>query len=492
MKCRNKHREFYLRVAVSPRPKTPYLYIILVNYPRLLIAGTHSGVGKTTITTGLMAALKHKGYQVQGFKAGPDYIDPSHHTCVTGMPSRNLDTWLMTKDVILELFERSAARADISIIEGVMGLYDGLGGDSEQGSSAHLAKILNAPVLLVIDARALARSAAALVMGFQKFDPDIKLCGVIANNIASPGHFEYVRTAIETYTSVPVVGYVPRDPAISIQERHLGLVPYAEGKVETERYYKLRDYVLTYVDCEQILRLMEGHPLPRFQKTLFTATGNRPGPINQGRGPTIGVAMDEAFNFYYADNLDILEYLGARLVKFSPIHDAHLPKEVNVLYFGGGFPEVFAEELAANKTLIREIRDFVNDMNPVYAECGGLMYLGESIQTFDGAVFDMVGVLPIRTTMMNKRMALGYTRAKVLRDTFLCPKGGEIIGHEFHWSTLSESREVTYAYETFKRIGGPKKYDGILFKKVLASYLHVHFASNIEIARRFIREVVSG
>ena len=465
-------------------------------YPRILVAGTHSGVGKTTLTVGLMAALKHKGYQVQGFKVGPDYIDPSHHTYVTGRASRNLDTWMMSRDVLLELFERSAAGADISIIEGVMGLYDGASGDSEQGSTAHLAKLLNVPVLLVIDARALARSAAALVLGFQKFDPDVHLCGVLVNNIASPGHFEYVRTAIETYTSVPVVGYVPRDPTMSIPERHLGLVPHGEGKVETERYHKLRDYVLAHVDCQQILKLAQGYPLPAFERTLFTQRTEDRAPKAEdrkstaspspARALTIGIAVDEAFNFYYADNLDILENLGARFVRFSPVHDVHLPEEVDLLYFGGGFPEVFAKELAANKTLHQEIRAFVEGLKPVYAECGGLMYLGKSLQTFDGAIFDMVGVLPIRTTMRNQRMALGYTRAKVLRDTFLCPKGGEIIGHEFHWSTLSESGEVCYAYETSKRLGGPKKYDGILVKNVLASYLHVHFASDLRMAKRLV------
>lgn len=467
------------------------------SYPRFLIAGTHSGVGKTTATLGLMLALKHKGYTVQGFKVGPDYIDPSYHTYATRVPSRNLDTWMMSRDVILELFERSAATADVSVIEGVMGLYDGFSGDNELGSSAHLAKILNAPILLVIDAKALARSAAALVMGYQKFDPDIHLCGVIANNIASPGHFEYIRTAIEAYTSVPVVGYIPCDPELAIPERHLGLIPHGEGKVMVECYHKLQSHVLTHVNCDRILELAKGYPLPKFEKTLFLHAERRttneelihPSFFILHRSDlTIGIALDEAFNFYYADNLDILEYLGARLVKFSPLHDPHLPGKVDLLYLGGGFPELFARELAANKTMLQDIRAFIDDLKPVYAECGGLMYLAESLQTFEGDVFEMVGALPIRTTMIPKRMALGYTRAKVLRNTILCPKGGEVIGHEFHWSTLEERGEVIYAYETYKREGGPKKYDGILVKNVLASYLHVHFASNIQVAKRLVQK----
>lgn len=452
-----------------------------MNLPRILIAGTHSGAGKTTISIGLMAALTQAGYRVQGFKAGPDYIDPSHHAYVTKRPSRNLDTWMLGEDVVMELFERSVRHADISIIEGVMGMYDGYSAADERGSSAHLAKLLNAPVILVIDARAMARSAGALVLGYQQFDLDVRLAGVIANNIAGERHFEFVKPAIEQATRIPVLGYLCRDAEMTMDERHLGLIPHLEGKVETARYDKISDNVRTHIDLERLVEIAQSAgAYPNFKQTIFTG-------VPKAKIVRIGVAYDEAFNFYYQDNLDLLEHLGAEIVKFSPLKDEHLPPNLDLIYIGGGFPELFAKQLSANRSLIREIRAFVDALKPIYAECGGLMYLGQSIDNFENESAEMVGILPLRTKMQPKRLTLGYVEIESQRDTIICAAGTRFRGHEFHWSNMEKIGNVDYVYQSSQRSGKLVKQDGIVKKNVLAAYTHVHFASHRRLAENLIR-----
>jgi len=455
--------------------------------PRIVIAGTSSGCGKTTVSIGLMSALTRKNCKVQGFKAGPDYIDPSHHTHVTGIPSRNLDTWMIGRDRLLELFQHSAGHADISIIEGVMGMFDGYGATDEHGSTAHTAKLLRAPVILVINAKAMARSAAAMVHGYKTFDQGVQIVGVIANRIASENHFDYVKTAVEEYTQTPVLGYLQNDPEISIDERHLGLIPFSEGTITEKRYERLTQNVLEHIDLEHLIKLASDAPrLPEYTPSIFNA---RQKPNKQVR---IGVAKDEAFNFYYEDNLDILRHLGAELHFFSPVNDDHLPEGLELLYIGGGFPEVFAERLADNHEMRKSIKDFADASMPIYAECGGLMYLAQSIRTFEGKTYPMAGILPVRAKMMSKRMSLGYVTVNVRHDNLISNVGEVHRGHEFHWSAIEETGEVKYAYETVKRRGRHRKPDGIMVGNVLASYAHLHFASDLGLARNLIRALLAA
>jgi len=448
--------------------------------PRIVIAGTDSGCGKTSVSIGIMSALSSKGYKVQGFKAGPDYIDPSHHTHVTGLPSRNLDTWMIPKDGLLELFVHSAKNADISIIEGVMGMFDGYGAIDEYGSTAHTAKLLNAPVILVINAKSMARSSAAMVHGYKTFDKDTRVVGVIANRIASDNHFDYVKTSIEKYTDTPVLGYLKNDPDISIEERHLGLIPSSEGKTAEDIYHKLTANVLEHIDIELMLKLANDvGNIPYYEPSIFV---EKPKTTHI----KIGVARDKAFSFYYEDNLDILRHYGAEIVYFSPLTDDKLPEGLELVYIGGGFPEVFAEQLADSIGMRKSIKAFSDASLPLYAECGGLMYLCQSIQTFDGKTYPMVGILPAKSKMMSKRMSLGYITINVLQDNLLSKNGEVHRGHEFHWSDIELLGDVEYAYETVKRNGQSRKSDGLMVGNVLASYAHLHFASNLSLAERLI------
>ncbi|HIE28486.1 TPA: cobyrinate a,c-diamide synthase [Candidatus Poribacteria bacterium] len=474
-----------------------------MNIPCILIAGTHSGVGKTTVTLGLMGALTQKALRVQGFKAGPDYIDPSHHTFITSMKSRNLDTWMLGENAVMELFFRSARNADIAIVEGVMGMYDGYSATDEHGSTAHLAKLLNAPVILVIDAKGMARSSGALVLGYQQFDKDVRLAGVIANNIAGERHFEFVKPAIEQATHIPVLGYLLRDAQMTMDERHLGLIPHREGKVEAERYDKMIQNAIAHIDLNHVVKLAKNAVLhgdcPNFKPGIFN--GRRRSRQDDGKADIffarsgekkpksvrIGVAYDEAFNFYYQDNLDILEHLGAEIVFFSPLNDEHLPPSLDLIYIGGGFPELFAKQLSENRSLMREMRAYVEAMKPIYAECGGLMYLGQSIDNFEGERAEMVGILPVRSAMQRKRLSLGYVEVEAQRDTIICAKGERFRGHEFHWSNLEEVGNVEYAYRSSQRSGKLIKQDGIVVKNVLAAYVHLHFATNRRLAENLIK-----
>lgn len=413
-----------------------------------VIAGTHSGVGKTTIATGLMAALARKGRSVQGWKVGPDYIDPSYHAVATGRPSRNLDTWMCSKSTVRKLFARSAS--DVNVIEGVMGLFDGaLGG---KGSTAEVAQTLGVPVILVVDARSMAQSAGAIVHGFATYDPRVRLAGVIFNRVASEGHFNYLKES----SRIPVLGWVERDEKIAVPERHLGLIPASEHKVDDGR---LAEVVSRHVDLEHLLRLSR---VPRTE-----APDGRRASISV----RIGYAFDAAFNFYYADNLDLLRAAGAKLVPFSPLADASLP-EVDLLYFGGGFPEVFEERLKANTAFVESVRCW---RKPIYAECGGLMYLS------------MVGAIPGQVRMTERLQNFGYQEATALVDTFLLRAGETVRGHEFHYSTWDGPAG---AYRVTKR--GKERVEGYAGGNILASYIHVHFGSKPVLARRLVQAAKEG
>ena len=408
----------------------------------LVIAGTHSGVGKTTIATGLMAALANRGLLVQGWKVGPDYIDPSYHALATGRPSRNLDTWMCSRRTVRDLFARSAA--DVNIIEGVMGLFDGAQGG--RGSTAEVAKALRAPVILVVDARGMAQSVGALVQGFASYDPGIRLAGVIFNRVASEGHYQYLRKAVR----VPALGWVAREESITLPERHLGLVPAAERMPDIGL---MAEIVSRHLDIDR-LRKLAGIPAPKPSLKRIAATQVR-----------IGYALDEAFNFYYEDNLDLLRARGARLVPFSPLRDPDLPN-VDLLFLGGGFPELYEERLRGNAGMTAAIRDWTR---PIYAECGGLMYLS------------MIGKIPGQFRMADRLQNFGYAQATALCDTPLLKSGETVRGHEFHYSTWDGPAN---AYRVRKR--GKERIEGFANKNILASYVHVHFASKPGLARRLV------
>ncbi len=442
----------------------------------VVIAGTTSGVGKTTVATGLMGALRQRGLKVQPFKTGPDYIDPTYHTWVTGEASRNLDTWLLSRDSVLELFTRATQGKDIAVVEGVMGLYDGHSSLNEEGSTAELAKLLGAPVILVVDSRKGARSLAAMVTGYQAFDPALNLGGVILNGIGSDEHLRLCRETIEHYTEIAVLGYLPRRDSLSLPERHLGLIPTVEGPAGKEFLELLVAQCQATLNVPRILQLSEQAVSPEAEPTLFPAT---PKPATA----RIAVAKDRAFSFYYQDSLDLLEAWGAELVPFSPLEDTKLPQDIGGLYIGGGFPELYAAELAENKSIRQAIKAAAGGGMPVYAECGGLMYLGRSVGDFEGNEYPMVGAVPVSSRIDSPRLSLGYRTVQALGDGPILRQGEIARGHEFHWSVLEKDADTPNAYSVIDK--GERR-EGFHKKNLLASYIHLHLGSLPHMASRFV------
>ena len=450
--------------------------------PRIVIAGTSSGAGKTTATIGIMAALNRRGFQVQGFKCGPDYIDPSYHTAVTGRRSRNVDTWMTTPDVMREIFLRGSEDADVSVIEGVMGLYDGKDPLSDAGSTADIAMRLDSPVLLVVNVNSMARSAAAVVLGYQRLNPNVRIAGVIANQCGSAAHAKLVTAAIEQMCGIPVIGALERDDALRMPERHLGLVPAVERGELDGLFAALADRIEQGVDLDAVLRLArEAPPLDWPEERLYASTA-----LPVPGGAVIAVARDAAFNFYYEENLELLRQYGAELEFFSPLAGDRVPDRADGVYIGGGFPEEFAAELAAHASARFDLECRVKNGLPVFAECGGYMYLAESITDREGREYPMVGLIPARVAMQSKLAALGYREAKAQRDCLLLREGETVRGHEFHYSTLEPLDEAAFphAYETTGLRGA--KLDGYAQSNVMAGYIHLHFASNPRAAQRFV------
>ncbi|MEW8958466.1 cobyrinate a,c-diamide synthase [Neomoorella humiferrea] len=451
-----------------------------MSHKRIVIAGTRSGVGKTSIATGLMAALAAGGLKVQGFKIGPDYIDPGYHTLATGRPSRNLDTFLTAPADVLEVFSRAIADADIAIIEGVMGLYDGHKEDGG-GSTAAIARLLAAPVLLVLDATSLGQSAAAEVLGYREFDPGLHLAGVILNRVGSEGHLQLLRRAIEDYTGVRVVGWLFKDALPSLPSRHLGLIPAVEQREIKAILQELAAGVAAGIDLREIVALAgKAGPLPPGAGESFARATAQAG----ARVP-VAVARDEAFNFYYQDSLDFLAALGAELLPFSPLHDTALPEEAAGAIIGGGFPEIFLASLADNKSLLVDLRRRVKEGMPLYAECGGLMYLTRSITDLEGRTWEMAGIVPADCRMQTRLAGLGYRKARFCRDNILGKNGDTIRGHEFHYSTLTPLADAfspAYSWQ----VGESFYYDGYTAQGILASYIHLHFLGNKQAAANFI------
>ncbi|WP_379969831.1 cobyrinate a,c-diamide synthase [Ectobacillus sp. sgz5001026] len=431
---------------------------------RLVIAGTGSGVGKTTVTIGIMSALRKKGYIVQGFKCGPDYIDPTYHTAVTGRNSRNLDSWMLGHEMVKDIVNRGSAGADISIIEGVMGFFDGKNPTNNVGTTAEISIITKSPVVLVVNCASMARSSAAIVKGFQSFLEETNIVGVIANRVGSEGHFRIVKTAIEQECGIPVLGYMKRDEALTIPERHLGLVPSVERGELNPFFDTLGDAVLETVEIDRLYELAE---------TMTLQVPSSQFETKEEKSVRIAVARDAAFNFYYQENFDILKAYGADLVEFSPLAGEIVPADVDGLYIGGGFPEEFAKELASQSEVKQSIRAAIERGLPTLAECGGFMFLTEAIETTNGETYEMVGVIPGIVKMQTKLAALGYR--EVTGTNFLLEGNLQAKGHEFHYSTFHPKDEVPYAYET-KGMRG-RKQEGYMRENLIAGYTHFHFGS---------------
>jgi cobyrinic acid a,c-diamide synthase len=440
----------------------------VIDPPRVVIAGASSGVGKTIITAGITRALIRRGLQVATFKAGPDFIDPSFLALASGRPCHNLDTWMLPRAALLEIFARSAAPADIAVIEGMMGLYDGRGPVSDDGSTAQLARVLRAPVVLVVDASRAARSIAALVEGYRRFDRRVALAGAIANWLASERHAAWVREAITSQTSVSVIGALTRNPGMTVPARHLGLVqagdmPDSDGIVD-----RAADFMEASIDLDNLLVIARSAPALRSpeQATSEESTDR----------VRIGVARDAAFSFYYAANLDLLERHGADIVQFSPITDPELPSELAGMYLGGGYPEIHAAELAGNESMKESIRGASRAGMPIYAECGGMLYLGRKLTDLENVGHDFAGVLDFEAVMEPRRTALGYAEITALSDTPILSERASARGHEFHYSRIvrgASDYKTAYRVETSSGV----RNDGFTSGSIVASYVHLHFAS---------------
>ena len=443
------------------------------NFPRIVLAGVSSGVGKTTIVTGLLRALFDQGLAAQPFKVGPDYIDPGFHAKAAGRESYNLDTWLVPEDRLVSTFRTLAEGADISVIEGVMGLFDG--GGKGVSSSAHIARLLDAPVILVMNCRSMGQSAAAVALGYRNYAPNIKLAGVILNQLGSDNHEAIIREAMAEI-GMPVLGALHRDDSLQTPERHLGLTPVTE--TETDALIENMARVMKErLDIPKITEIAQSAPaLPEKEKAKVSETHH----------VRIGVAKDEAFTFYYPTSLAALSDCGATLVPFSPMRDREIP-DVDGLVFGGGFPEMFLKELSGNVSMKESIKKAAARGMPIYAECGGLMYLCRQIAGFSEETYDMVGLVPAVCRMQKKLRRVGYVTAKALLKSVAANPGETLLGHEFHFSELEpDTADFPWAYEMVGTRQKDAHRDGYAAGNVLASYLHMNFDGNPTAADRFL------
>jgi cobyrinic acid a,c-diamide synthase len=457
----------------------------------IIIAGERSGVGKTTVTLALLAALKARSLSdkssVQSFKVGPDYIDPMFHSYITGLPCRNLDPVLTSEDYVRSCFAKHSQNAQYAIVEGVMGLFDGATGKDDTASTAHVARLLNVPIVLVLNCTSTSRSIAAIAHGYRTFDPRIKIAGVVLNRVGSDRHLELLTQALEPL-NLPILGVLRRQDNIAIPDRHLGLIPTAEMSDLDGIIERLAHLGETCFDWEKLLPLIENPhppaPSPAGEEGQFLL----PSPSGRGvggEGLRIAIAQDRAFSFYYADNLDLFIELGAELIPWSPISDRALPENIQGLYFGGGFPEVFAAELAENKTARESVCNAIKLGIPTYAECGGLMYLCDRIVDFQEQSFPMVNIFPT-AAKMGKRLTLGYRQAIALQDSPLVAKGDLVWGHEFHRSSLTElSDRPLYSLKGYdSHLQYPS--EGWQKHQVHASYTHLHFGAQKHLLERFL------
>jgi cobyrinic acid a,c-diamide synthase len=458
---------------------------------RLIIAGTHSGVGKTSITAGLIAALRQRGLTIQPFKAGPDYIDPSYHSLAADRPCRNLDTWMVPLDHVRTLFSHASRQADVAVIEGVMGLYDGFGYKDDSGSTAQVAKLLETPVVLVLDSSHMARSAGALALGYSRFDPTLSLAGFLVNQVAGEKHGQGVATAIQDATGLPVLGWLPRNPDLEIPERHLGLVPTAEPGRWRAFIEAAAALVTHHIDLDRLLAIAQKAPNWEAPDPMELLAGDQDLVI--GPPPAISVAQDEAFSFTYPDNLDLLRVAGAEITSFSPLTDETLPPETSAVILSGGFPELYAGQLSSNTGMRQALRRAHQQGVPIYAECGGLMYLTETITDMEGHQYPMVGLLPGHSTMSG-RLTMGYRLAQAQSASWLLAAGETVRGHEFHYSAWEDRpSDLPPAYSLLPPDGqGEPRPEGACLGNTWASYVHLHLWHKPELATRFVAACSRG
>lgn len=434
-----------------------------------VLAGTGSGCGKTTVTLGLLRVLQQRGLSVQPYKVGPDYLDTGWHTAICGTPSRNLDSFMLPAPVLNALFCEQMQQADIAVIEGVMGLYDGFGRDPSYCSTAAMAKQLGCPVILLLDGKAVSTSIAAMVMGFQHFDRSLSIAGVIVNRVNSHSHYQLLKTAIEHYCAIPVLGYVPRVEGVALPERHLGLVTARESLVNSQPWCDFATTLEQTLDIDQLLAVSQLAKLPEGAWPELPAE-------EAGQGLRLALADDEAFNFYYPDNLTLLARTGVEIVRFSPLHDSTLP-DCQMVWLGGGYPELHAQRLSANTTMLASLRAAHQRGVAIYAECGGLMYLGTTLTDTQGDVYAMADIIPGHSTMGKRLTRFGYCEAQACQPTLLAESGETVRGHEFHYSDFAPEIPAVMACRKVR--------DGVIQQQwqggwqvanTFASYLHVHFA----------------
>lgn len=434
-----------------------------------ILAGTGSGCGKTTVTLGLLSLLKRRGMRVQPCKVGPDYLDTGWHTAVCGSASRNLDSFMLPEPVLNALFCEHMQQADVAVIEGVMGLYDGYGTDPNYCSTAAMAKQLGCPVILLVDGKAVSTSIAATVMGFQHFDPDLNIAGVIVNRVNSETHYQLLKTAIERYCSLPVLGYVPGVEGVALPERHLGLITARESVVNQQPWQDFADTLERTLDIDALLSLSQLTALPAGEWPAL------PDP-QAGKGLTVAIADDEAFNFYYPDNIKLLERTGVTMTRFSPLHDSTLP-ECQMIWLGGGYPELHAGALAANTPMLAQMRAAHQRGVAIYAECGGLMYLGSTLEDASGEIHRMVDVIPGHSKMGKRLTRFGYCEAQAREQTLLAAAGEVLRGHEFHYSDFLPENPAVMACRKVRDGKTLQEWSGgWQVGNTFASYLHVHFA----------------
>jgi cobyrinic acid a,c-diamide synthase len=446
--------------------------------PRVVIAALESGAGKTTVTVAIAAALRARDLRVAVFKCGPDYLDPMWHRRAAGVTSHNLDGWMMGREAVRATFARAANGCDIAIVEGMMGLFDGAAPDSDEGSTAEIAKWLDAPVLVTVDTSGMVRTIAAIAEGVRHFDPAIRLGGLFANRIGGRGHLDLMRAVP---CAVPIVGGFPADPAGAFPERHLGLAGALDDSFDDSIIERWAAMAETWLDLDSIMKIARGAPDPEWLAKVPASE------VTDGRRPCrIGVAFDEAIHFYYEDNLSRLRSLGAELEFFSPLRDSRIPA-VDGLILGGGYPEVYAERLSSNRSMLESIRNFARSGAPIYAECGGLMYLADAIRTLEGRRWPMAGLIAGDAVMADRLQALGYVDVATDADSIIGPAGTRFRGHQFRYSTLEGVEPgAERIYRVSPRWFGAPFAEGYRSGNLLASYVHAHWASNPAVAAALV------
>lgn len=450
--------------------------------PRIVIAGVSSNVGKTTIITALTLLFREKGLKVRCFKCGPDYLDPTYHKRASAEESVTLDSWMMGTEGVKKTFLEASKGFDLCLIEGVMGLFDGTSAESEEGSTAQIAKILNAPVILVVDTSGMARSFSALVKGFMEFDPDLKFAGVIGNRAGSLSHLELLKKSLSSLTKF-FGGMLKGDGDKEFPSRHLGLMSARDNLINDQYFSYWKNHLEKTISLEEILALSKDFGSDQINFEYSNAPSKK-------QTCKIAYALDDAFHFYYQENLRLLKEAGAELIPFSPLMDVRIPDDISALYFGGGYPEVYAKELSSNATMISSIREAANSGMPIYGECGGLIYMSEEIENTKGERFPFLGLVKGIVKLHSKLQGLGYVEVECSEKTILGPRGLRFRGHQFRYSEIKQTEENQCHYFMRKRRSSNVESEGFGRKNILASYVHAHWASNPQIAVNLVNSAM--